>query len=106
MTTKKTQLCPIQITLKTIGGKWKPVILFQLQGKILRFNELSRQIFGINQKMLTTQLREMEIDGIIKRKVYAEVPPRVEYSITKYGESLKPILMSMCDWGLKHKNRK
>ncbi len=98
--------CPVQITLDTIGGKWKPVILYYLQGKTLRFNELNRQIIGITQKMLTQQLREMETDGLIKRKVYAEVPPRVEYSVTDYGKTLQPILKSMNDWGVKHTGRK
>lgn len=98
--------CPVQITLNVIGGKWKPVILYYLKGKTLRFNELLKQIDAITQKMLTLQLRQMEHDGLIKRKIFPQVPPKVEYSITPYGESLQPILKSMCEWGLKHRNRK
>lgn len=94
--------CPVTATLSVIGGKWKPVILFTLSGGMKRFGELKRTMPGITQKMLTQQLRELEHDGIIFRQVYAEVPPRVEYSLTETGETLKPILQTMCEWGRGH----
>ncbi len=105
MPQKKNQLCPVEITLRVIGGKWKPVILFYLSEGTLRFNELSKKLQNVTQKMLTKQLREMETDGLVKRKVYPEIPPKVEYSITPYGKTLKPILSSMCKWGAEHKKR-
>jgi DNA-binding HxlR family transcriptional regulator len=76
-----------------------------LSSKVMRFGELKKAIIGITQKMLTQELREMEQDGLIDRKVYPQIPPKVEYSLTPYGKSLEPILKSMSDWGLKHKNR-
>ncbi len=94
--------CAVTTTLSVIGGKWKPVILHCLRNKVLRFGELMRMIPGITQKMLTQQLRELESDGIVHRKVYAEVPPRVEYRISEYGTSLFPILDAMEAWGRQH----
>ena len=91
--------CPVEITLSLLGDKWKVLILWELFERIKRFGELNRAISGISQKMLTQQLRQMEKDGLIKRKVYAEVPPRVEYSLTDIGKSLKPILDAMHKWG-------
>lgn len=99
--------CSVEATLSVIGGRWKPVIIFLLiENKILRFGELKKKIEGVTQRMLTNQLRELEEDNIITRKVYAEVPPRVEYSLTKYGQSLKQIMFAMRDWGAKHMNVK
>ena len=92
-------------TLKVIGGKWKPLILWVLRDKVLRFSEIKRQIDGITQKMLTQQLREMEEDGIVSRKVFPEVPPRVEYTITAYGKTLEPVLIKIYEWGKKHEER-
>ena len=97
--------CPVTLTTRIIGGKWKPSILFYLEGRIRRFNELQRLLVGPTKKMLTQQLRELERDGLVNRKVYAEVPPRVEYSLTKHGESLRPILRQMSAWGKKHRAR-
>ena len=94
--------CSVEATLSVIGGRWKPVILFKLMGGTMRFNELRRQIPGVTQKMLTAQLRELEADNIVSRKVYAEVPPRVEYRLTAHGETLRPILLAMRDWGAAH----
>ncbi len=96
--------CPVEATLDVIGGKWKVLILCYLEEDIRRFGELKRLIPGITQKMLTQQLRELETDGLINRKVYTQVPPKVEYSLTKYGESLKPILKLMYQWGIEHTN--
>ncbi|MBU5671548.1 winged helix-turn-helix transcriptional regulator [Paenibacillus brevis] len=92
--------CEKELTLAVIGGKWKLIILWHLglEGT-KRFSELKRQIPHITQKMLTNQLRELEEDQLLERKVYAEVPPRVEYSLTEYGQSLMPLLKAMYDWG-------
>ncbi|MBF0278403.1 MAG: helix-turn-helix transcriptional regulator [SAR324 cluster bacterium] len=94
--------CPIESTLKVIGGKWKTLILWYLEAGTKRFNELKRELPLITQKMLTQQLRELEADGVVHRKVYAQVPPKVEYSLTEQGRSLKPVLAAMCLWGQQH----
>jgi DNA-binding HxlR family transcriptional regulator len=91
--------CPAETTLKAISGRWKLLILRELFTGIKRFGELQRALEGITQKMLTQQLREMEDDSIIHRKVYAQIPPKVEYSLTPLGESLKPIIDAMHEWG-------
>ena len=97
--------CPVNTTLSVIDGKWKILILWNLKSSTKRFGELKRGIQGVTQKMLTQQLRELEQDGLISRKVYAEVPPKVEYSLTKYGESLNPVLEMMCKWGIEHRRQ-
>lgn len=95
--------CSVEATLAVIGGRWKPVILFKLMEEdVLRFGELRRLIPGVTQKMITNQLRELEADGVVERKVYAQVPPKVEYRLTEYGRTLSPILLAMRDWGAKH----
>lgn len=103
---KTLNSCPVITTLHVIGGKWKPGILWaMLQGQdAKRFGQLHRAIPGITQKMLTQQLRELEDDGIIWRRVYAEVPPRVEYDFTDYGLSLVPLLQEMARWGCIHQS--
>ncbi|WP_414622267.1 winged helix-turn-helix transcriptional regulator [Calothrix sp. CCY 0018] len=98
---KKMVSCEVETTLKIIGGRWKVLIIRELLLGVRRFGELERALPGITQKMLTQQLREMEQDGIVHRKVYAEVPPKVEYSLTSLGESLQPILNAMHEWGAK-----
>jgi DNA-binding HxlR family transcriptional regulator len=90
---------PVEAALDVIGGKWKPLILWALGDSVLRFGELRKELPGVNTKMLTKQLREPEEDGVIKRTVYPEVPPRVEYRITDFGKTLIPILEALCDWG-------
>ena len=95
--------CPVTLTTHIIGGKWKPSILYYLQNRVRRFSELQKLLAGPTKKMLTQQLRELERDNIIHRKVYAEVPPRVEYSLTKHGKSLRPILRLMSAWGKRHR---
>ena len=98
--------CPVTVTIAVIGGKWKPLILFHLLNDgVLRFAELRRKISGISERMLTQQLRELEADGIVHREVYPEVPPKVEYSITEYGETLRPVSEAMCRWGRNHMQR-
>lgn len=95
--------CSVEATLAVIGGRWKPVILFKLMEQgVLRFGELRRLVPGVTQKMMTSQLRELENDGIVARKIYPEVPPKVEYSLTEYGRTLSPILLAMRDWGARH----
>ena len=91
--------CGVEVTLNLIGGKWKGLILWHLCQKTLRFSQLRRRIPGVTQKMLTQQLRELEKDGLIHREVYAEVPPRVEYSLTDKGNTLQPVMAEMCRWG-------
>ncbi|TQR16285.1 winged helix-turn-helix transcriptional regulator [Psychrobacillus soli] len=97
------ELCRVEDALSILVGKWKPIILLTLlKGGTLRFSELKRRVPGITQKMLTNQLRELEEEDIIARKVYPQVPPKVEYSITEYGKSLEPILVAMHEWGTSH----
>ena len=97
--------CPVEITAGIIGGKWKPLILFYLQDQTRRFGEIQKLLPGVTKKMLTQRLRELERDGIVHRKVFAQVPPRVEYSLTRHGQSLRPILELMSGWGDKHRVR-
>jgi DNA-binding HxlR family transcriptional regulator len=92
--------CPVNYTLELIGGRWKTLILFNLQNKPLRFSELKRSLPGVTEKMLTQQLRELEADNLLTRTVYPEVPPRVEYALTDLGKSLHPVLTNIARWGL------
>ena len=91
--------CPLEATIDLIDGKWKCLILWHLGNSVLRFGQLQRMMPAVTQKMLTQQLRDLERDGLLKRQAYAEIPPRVEYELTELGQSLLPILSSMCDWG-------
>lgn len=102
----KTELpeCPVATTVTLIGSKWKLLIIRNLLSRPWRFNELKKDLDGISQKVLTDSLRSMEEDGLILRTIYPEVPPRVEYSLSSLGESLKPILDSMADWGNAYKD--
>src|SRR6266436_1310502 len=97
--------CPVKLTTNVIGGKWKPLILFYLEGGTLRFGELQKLIPSMTKKMLTQHLRDLERDEVVRRKVYAVVPPKVEYTLTRHGESLKPILKLMSAWVTKHRAR-
>lgn len=90
--------CPAEATLDVIGGRWKVPIVWHLFAGTLRFGELRRALPQITQKMLTQQLRELEADGVVRRKVFPEVPPKVEYSLTERGASLKPVVEAMCRW--------
>jgi DNA-binding HxlR family transcriptional regulator len=94
--------CEVETTLKVIGGRWKVLIIRELITGVKRFGELQRSLPGITQKMLTQQLREMEEDGIIHREVYPQIPPKVEYSLTPLGETLKPILYAMHEWAVQN----
>ncbi|WP_340818448.1 helix-turn-helix domain-containing protein [Methanolobus sp. WCC4] len=94
--------CPVEATLDIIGGKWKPLILWQLKENTLRYNALQQTLPGISPRMLTKQLRELEEDGVIRRKMYPEIPPRVEYSLTDLGRTIIPVLESLCQWGIEH----
>ncbi|MFZ5351960.1 MAG: winged helix-turn-helix transcriptional regulator [Bacillota bacterium] len=102
---EKVYKCPMEVTIDLIGGKYKALILWHLSDKTLRFSEIKKILPDATQKMLTQQLRDLECSGLIIRTVYAEVPPKVEYSLSDFGKSLKPVLVTMCDWGrdyLKH----
>lgn len=102
---KELPACPVETTLSLIGDKWKVLILRDLMPGTKRFGELQRSIGRVSQKVLTANLREMEADALVARKVYAEVPPKVEYSLTELGRSLKPILDAMLAWGEGYKDR-
>lgn len=102
---KELPACPVETTILLIGDKWKVLILRDLIDGTKRFGELKKSIGTISQKVLTQQLRDMEEDGLVSRKVYAEVPPRVEYTLTEDGHSLKPILDSMLAWGKQYKGK-
>lgn len=102
-TEKALPACPVETTLQLIGNKWKVLILRDLMDGTKRFGELKKSIGTVSQKVLTAQLRDMEESGLVSRKVYAEVPPRVEYSLTELGKSLNPILSAMKDWGTEYK---
>lgn len=96
---KKTYACPMEMTIDLIGGKWKALLLWNLSMGTRRFGELTRQFPGATQKMLTQQLRDLENNGLVSRKVYAEVPPKVEYALTDFGMTLMPVLTAMNQWG-------
>lgn len=98
--------CAIEAALDVIGNKWKGVILFHLLDGTKRFNQLRKLIPSVTQRMLTLQLRELEADEVISRKVYPEVPPKVEYSLTSFGMELKPLLFSLRDWGTRVMKKK
>lgn len=97
--------CPVETTLTLISDKWKVLILRDLLTGTKRFGELKKSLNGVSQKVLTSQLRQMEASGLLTRKVYAEVPPRVEYTLTELGYSLRPVLVAMRDWGEVYKKR-
>jgi DNA-binding HxlR family transcriptional regulator len=98
--------CGMAFTLSLIGGRWKPGILYQLVRGRKRYSELRKQLPEVSERMLVLQLRELESDGLIRRLIYAEVPPRVEYELTEAGISMKPVLKSMSDWGLAYQKKR
>ena len=95
----ESMICPVEATLRLIGGKYKALILWNLTGRTLRYSELRRLVVSATPKMLTQQLRELETDGLVRRNVYPVVPPRVEYSLTDMGVSIRPVLEAMYGWG-------
>ena len=97
--------CGLEAALEVVGGKWKVLILWPLCSGARRFGELRREVPGISEKMLIQQLKEMEADGVVRRKDYKEVPPRVEYSLTSFGRSLCDALIPLCEWGESHMKR-
>lgn len=105
LTKEELPACPVATTVRIIGSKWKLLILRNLLQRPWRFNELKKDLEGISQKVLTDSLRSMEADGIIDRTVYAEVPPRVEYALNGLGETLRPLMKAMEDWGLSYQER-
>ncbi|MDB2130104.1 winged helix-turn-helix transcriptional regulator [Enterocloster clostridioformis] len=104
LTKEELPACPVATTVQIIGSKWKLLILRNLLQRPWRFNELKKDLEGISQKVLTDSLRSMEADGIVDRTVYAEVPPRVEYALNDLGETLRPILDAMKEWGEHYRN--
>ena len=94
--------CSVEAALQFIDGKWKGVILYHLLGETLRFNEIRRRLPNVTQRMLTNQLRELEADGLIRREIFPQVPPKVEYSLTGLGRTLEPIILALKDWGDRH----
>ncbi|MGD0813817.1 MAG: helix-turn-helix domain-containing protein [Verrucomicrobiota bacterium] len=97
--------CHVETAIAVVGGKWKPWILWHLYDGVRRYGELRRLTPGITGKMLTQHLRELENDGVVDRKIYRQKVPKVEYSFTKYGETLRPLLKELCQWGAKHGER-
>lgn len=96
--------CPVTATMQVLGGKWKSILINAIyHTSPARFGELKRTVKGITQSMLTSQLRQLEEDGIIKRKIYAEIPPKVEYTLTEFGLTLSPIMQSMAEWGKQYR---
>lgn len=103
MSDKTIPMCPVETTLQLISNRWKVLILRDLFCGTKRFGELKKSLSGVSQKVLTQNLKDMEVDGLLTRKAYAEVPPRVEYSLTELGYSLKPVMGAMFDWGMSYK---
>lgn len=103
LTKEEMPVCPVATTVQLIGSKWKLLIIRNFLTRPWRFNELRKDLEGISQKVLTDSLRSMETDGIITRTVYPEVPPRVEYALSELGESMRPIIKAMEQWGIKYK---
>ena len=99
---KKYGGCPVSSTLKVFGGKWKPLILYFISVDVNRFGQLQRMIPDCSKRMMTKQLRELESDGLLNRKIFTEVPPKVIYSLTEKGESLRPIFRELSKWGIKN----
>jgi len=97
--------CPVEAAIDIIGGKWKPWIIWCLRHKVLRFSELQKELSGISPKILTKQLRELEGDGIVSRRIYAEIPPKVEYSLTPSGKTVIPVVETLCEWGKDYLDR-
>jgi len=95
-------VCPFALTLNVIGGKWKPMIVYLVSKGINRFSTLEKHLPGISRKMLAAQLRELERDNLLSREIFAEIPPRVEYSLTSRGSSLLEVLMPVVEWGAQH----
>ena len=105
MLKRKTYSCGVEATLALIAGKWKPLIIWNLKKETMRFGALKRAIPGISEKMLIQELKQFQLDGIVRRKDFREVPPRVEYSLSAFGLDLAETLEPLCDWGAKHLNR-
>lgn len=99
---KKYGACPVSTTLKVFGGKWKPLLLYFVSVDVNRFGQLQRMMPGCSKRIMTKQLRELEDDGLVHREVFAEVPPRVIYTLTDKGESLRPVFKALSEWGIAH----
>lgn len=106
LTKEEMPACPVATTVALIGSKWKLLILRNLMARPWRFNELRKDLAGISQKVLTDSLRSLEEDGLVTRTIYAEVPPRVEYALSDLGESMRPIIQAMQEWGLYYQGQR
>ena len=106
LTKEEMPACPVATTVALIGSKWKLLILRNLMARPWRFNELRKDLAGISQKVLTDSLRSLEEDGLVTRTIYAEVPPRVEYALSDLGESMRPVIQSMREWGLYYQGKR
>ncbi len=104
LTKEDLPACPVATVVELVGNKWRLLIIRNLLQKTCRFNELQKSLYGISQKVLTDNLRSLESSGLVKREVFPEVPPRVEYSLTELGQSLKPMFESISNWGYHYKN--
>jgi DNA-binding HxlR family transcriptional regulator len=105
MAANKSVSCPVEVTLRVIGGRWKVMVLHELLEGTRRFNVLHRALPRISHRTLIRALRELEADDVVARRLYAQVPPKVEYSLTPFGQSLRPVLQAMHDWGVRHAGR-
>ncbi|HSD54838.1 MAG TPA: helix-turn-helix domain-containing protein [Burkholderiales bacterium] len=106
MVQKRTRECPVEAALSVIGGRWKILVICRLFEGKHRFNEMRRSIAGVSQRMLAQNLRELERDGVVERKVFPESPPRVEYGLTPFGRTLEPVLDRLCEWGGAYQGRR
>ena len=106
MVQKRTPECPVEAALSVIGGRWKILVICRLFEGKHRFNEMRRSIAGVSQRMLAQNLRELERDGVVERRVFPESPPRVEYGLTPFGRTLEPVLDRLCEWGETYQGRR
>lgn len=102
---RKVHVCPVETGLELISGRWKARILWKLYNRTMRYGELRRELSGITEKMLAQQLRELERDELVTRRIYPEMPPKVEYSLTEFGQTLGPLLEMLATWGTRHRDR-
>ena len=102
---RRAHVCPVETGLELIGGRWKARILWKLHNRTMRFGELRRELTGITEKMLAEQLRELERDELVTRQVYPEMPPKVEYSLSSFGQTLSPVLEKLAEWGTQNREQ-
>jgi DNA-binding HxlR family transcriptional regulator len=101
----RIEACPVKTAIDVIGGKWKPLILYALKQDALRFGELRRRVLGATHKVMIEQLRQLEAEGILQRSIVPGSPPGIEYSLSAYGQTLRPVLQALAEWGIRHRER-